>query len=111
MADLGDIQVSRQFYARELVVCRLHVNDISSEMYINAPTKHLAGTLKLNGAVAARSVRIHHRATGLPVTTITSGTDGSFYSDGVSSDEYYVVALPLAGDAANAVIIDRVQGV
>lgn len=115
MADLGNLHISYgQFQIKEKLVIRMNVNNIVDEVWLNIPTnKSLSGILKLNGAVAARPVRAYHRASGLPVNlqAIVSGLDGSFTIGGVSADEYYVVGLPTDEDGANAVIVDRVQGV
>ena len=115
MADLGNLHISvGQYLVREKVLFYIRVNNIIDEIWINTDTtKSLSGILKLNGAVAARPVRAYHRASGLPVNlqAIVSGVDGSFTIGGVSTSEYFVVGLPTDEDGANAVIVDRVQGV
>lgn len=86
--------------------------DIRDRLRYNRGGSTIAGSVNLDGAPAGRTVRIHHRATGLPCATMESNTNGSYQAGGFSDEEeYYVVALPSPSDGANAVIADRIRGV
>ncbi|MBF0283149.1 MAG: hypothetical protein HQL51_01670 [Magnetococcales bacterium] len=79
----------------------------------NGSGKAISGIVDFSGGAAAegRTVRIHHRETGLPCATLTSGADGAYSAGGFSDSEaYYVVVLPFVSDGANAGIKDRVRG-
>jgi hypothetical protein len=85
--------------------------ELRDHLRYNQEGQTIAGTVTLDGAAVGRTVRIHHRATGLPCATLTSNPDGSYQADGFSGeDDYYVVALPSPADGANAVIADRIKG-
>lgn len=72
---------------------------------------YISGTIKQEGVVAERTVRLYNRNTGAFVAEKTSSSaDGSF-SFGIpnNTDEYYVIAFDNSGgDTYNALIYDKV---
>lgn len=111
MAYLGDLTIGKGYPQKEIVIVNMVINGIRDIMWINKTTKSLSGHVTLNTQPTQRDVRVHHRVSGLPVSTVRTDINGLFSVPGVSSDEYYIVALPFDDDGANAVVIDRVQGV
>lgn len=73
----------------------------------------ISGTVKLQGVAAERLVRVHNRATGALVDSITSNPDGSFELEvpDTTTDHYVVAFDDDAGEQYNALIYDRVKGV
>jgi hypothetical protein len=119
MADLGTISVAViednylfSFQPKLKVVDSfdfLESNTIKFDEF--QETKQLSGLVKVNNANSARIVRVHDRNTGFVVANITSAEDGTFNLNNYDDiTKYYIVALPLLEDDANAVIVDRITG-
>lgn len=121
MADQGSIGVSADAGVRAAitstvptpsVVTAEFAAGIGARMFSpSGPRKTVSGTVQVNGAPVARTVRAYDRASGTLLSSATSSAvDGSFTLECLSSTEVYVVALTDETQTPdfNALIYDQV---